>query len=254
MQFGERLWICPGERDRRCTGCSGRVVSTPVWRLAPALIRPPHYASSGSTLWHSTTRRCSIMAAAPASWRSRHSSSAVPGRPLWTSIRRRCVPLSTTPHSNDVRDRIIVSNHAGGVAGQFDVVVANILAGPLIELAESIAAHVRGGCLLALSGILSEQVGEVLEAYQPWIEFDEPEYREQDGQILGTTKRSKDRGLSDVYPVSRMRSCVSCYGRRSETGRGQSPLRRLWCRIQCTRAPFRRDARHSSQNRSACRT
>jgi ribosomal protein L11 methyltransferase len=83
---------------------------------------------------------------------------------------------------NDVRDRMTVSNHPRGVAGKFDVVVANILAGPLIELAESIAAHVKGGCVLALSGILSEQVEEVLTAYRPWIEFEEPEFREQDGQ------------------------------------------------------------------------
>ena len=83
---------------------------------------------------------------------------------------------------NDVRDRLAVTNHPVGVAGEFDVVVANILAGPLIELAESIATHVKGGCLLALSGILSEQVEEVLNAYRPWIEFNEPEYREQDGQ------------------------------------------------------------------------
>ena len=83
---------------------------------------------------------------------------------------------------NDVRDRMTVSNHPRGVAGKFDVVVANILAGPLIELAESIAAHVKGGCVLALSGILSEQIEEVLSAYRPWIEFEEPELREQDGQ------------------------------------------------------------------------
>jgi ribosomal protein L11 methyltransferase len=84
---------------------------------------------------------------------------------------------------NEVRDRMTVCNHLRGVAGEFDVVVANILAGPLIELSESIAAHVKGGCVLALSGILSEQVEEVLKAYQPWIEFEEPELREQGGQI-----------------------------------------------------------------------
>ena len=84
---------------------------------------------------------------------------------------------------NKVRDRIEVSDNRDDVSGEFDVVVANILAGPLIELAESIAAHVKGGCLLALSGILSEQVEEVLNAYRPWIEFEEPVLREQGGQI-----------------------------------------------------------------------
>ena len=84
--------------------------------------------------------------------------------------------------SNRVRDRMLVCNHARGIAGEFDVVVANILAGPLVELAESIVARVKGGCLLALSGILSEQVGDVLNAYSSWIDFEEPEFREQDGQ------------------------------------------------------------------------
>ena len=83
---------------------------------------------------------------------------------------------------NAVRDRLQVTNHARGIAGEFDVVVANILAGPLIELAKPLCAHVKSGCLLALSGILSEQVEDVLSAYQPWIEFEEPECREQDGQ------------------------------------------------------------------------
>jgi ribosomal protein L11 methyltransferase len=52
----------------------------------------------------------------------------------------------------------------------------------LIQLAESIAAHVAGGCMLALSGILSEQIDDVLGAYRPWIEFDEPVCRQQGGQ------------------------------------------------------------------------
>jgi len=83
---------------------------------------------------------------------------------------------------NDVQEQLLVTNSADSIDAQFDVVVANILAGPLIELAESIAARVKSGCLLALSGILSEQVDEVLTAYRPWIEFDEPVLREQGGQ------------------------------------------------------------------------
>ena len=96
--------------------------------------------------------------------------------------------------NNEVRDSMLVSNHARGVVGEFDVVVANILAGPLVELAESIAAHVKDGCLLALSGILSEQVGEVLEAYQPWIRFEEPDFREQDGQTWARLNGRRTEG------------------------------------------------------------
>ncbi len=45
-----------------------------------------------------------------------------------------------------------------------------------------VAGRVNGGCVLALSGILSEQVDQVIAAYRPWIEFDEPVSRQQDAQ------------------------------------------------------------------------
>jgi ribosomal protein L11 methyltransferase len=51
---------------------------------------------------------------------------------------------------------------AGGVA---DVVVANILAGALIELAPTLTAATRSGGHLALSGILSAQAPEVSACY-----------------------------------------------------------------------------------------
>jgi ribosomal protein L11 methyltransferase len=83
---------------------------------------------------------------------------------------------------NGVQDRLTVSASANDIEGPFDVVVANILAGPLAEMAATISEHVRPGGRLALSGILSEQAAGVLEAYASWVDFDEPEFREQDGQ------------------------------------------------------------------------
>lgn len=52
-----------------------------------------------------------------------------------------------------------------------DVFVANILAGPLGELAPLFAANVRAGGALALSGILEGQAPELVERYGEW--FDE---------------------------------------------------------------------------------
>jgi ribosomal protein L11 methyltransferase len=49
-----------------------------------------------------------------------------------------------------------------------DVVVANILAGPLIALAPKIAPHVRPGGALVLSGILVSQADGVTRAYAPY--------------------------------------------------------------------------------------
>lgn len=57
-------------------------------------------------------------------------------------------------------------------AATYDVVVANILAGPLVQLAPTISAHVRPGGRLALSGILAEQAEEVRAAYADLFELD----------------------------------------------------------------------------------
>jgi len=51
---------------------------------------------------------------------------------------------------------------------QATVTVANILANPLRVLAPVIAAHTRAGGRIALSGILEDQAGGVIEAYAPW--------------------------------------------------------------------------------------
>jgi ribosomal protein L11 methyltransferase len=52
--------------------------------------------------------------------------------------------------------------------GAYDIVIANILAQPLIVLAPLLA--LRGGRVV-LSGILHEQADEVLRAYDPWFDM-----------------------------------------------------------------------------------
>lgn len=51
------------------------------------------------------------------------------------------------------------------IAGAFDVVVANILANTLVELAPRIAAKLAPGGVVLLSGILAPQAGDVRAAY-----------------------------------------------------------------------------------------
>lgn len=50
-------------------------------------------------------------------------------------------------------------------AETYDVVLANILAGPLIALEPQLAARARAGGRIALSGILESQAAEVIAAY-----------------------------------------------------------------------------------------
>ena len=73
---------------------------------------------------------------------------------------------------------------------QADVMLANILAQPLIGLAPHLASRTRPGGDLVLSGILSNQVREVMAVYEPWFVMDEPEQREEWIRLTG---RRNDR-------------------------------------------------------------
>jgi ribosomal protein L11 methyltransferase len=66
-----------------------------------------------------------------------------------------------------------------------DVLVANILAGPLAELAPRFAAAVRPGGEIALSGVLEDQVDVVTAAYRPWFDIALTAAREGWGLIGG---------------------------------------------------------------------
>ena len=57
-------------------------------------------------------------------------------------------------------------------AGQFDIVVANILSNPLKVLAPMLANRVAPGGQLVLSGVLERQAEEVAAAYAPWLTID----------------------------------------------------------------------------------
>ncbi len=50
----------------------------------------------------------------------------------------------------------------------YDLVVANILAGPLMELADSFSTAVRPGGRALLSGLLLEQADDILTVYRRW--------------------------------------------------------------------------------------
>lgn len=68
-----------------------------------------------------------------------------------------------------------------------DMVLANILAGPLMSLADDISSRVKPGGKLVLSGILSSQAQNVIDAYAQDFNF-EP-IAEQDGWVrLAGTK------------------------------------------------------------------
>lgn len=73
-------------------------------------------------------------------------------------------------------------------AAHFDVVLANILAGPLVELAPQLLGHCRPGGRIVLSGILAEQADNVVAAYQDQVDLNPVTVRGDWTRIDGTRK------------------------------------------------------------------
>ena len=72
-------------------------------------------------------------------------------------------------------------------SGQYDTVLANILATPLKVLAPLLCAHVAAGGSLVLAGILERQTEELQQAYRPWLALQVTDA--QEGWVLLTATR-----------------------------------------------------------------
>lgn len=77
----------------------------------------------------------------------------------------------------------------GGRLSPADIVIANILARPLIELAPVLGQAMRRGGRLALSGVLAAQAEMVIGSYAPWIALQNE--ATEDGWVLLAGDRSK---------------------------------------------------------------
>ncbi len=173
MQFGERLWVCPAGKP-------------PPHGEDPVIVDlDPGLAFGTGT--HATTSLC-------LQWLDAHpprdrevldygSGSGIlavaalklGARELWAVDIDEQALLST--RDNATRNRVESRLHTGYPdrlpARRFDLLLANILANPLIELAADLAARVKPGGDIVLSGILAAQARAVREAYAPWFRLAE---------------------------------------------------------------------------------
>ncbi len=180
MQFGSGLWIVPGDQE-------APPEATHVLRLDPGL--------AFGTGTHPTTRLC-------LQWMDGHDFSgqtvvdygcgsgvlgivaAIKGAAEVICVDndpQALVATSDNATRNDVLDRIHVLMPAKFKVVPADVVLANILAGPLIELAPVLLASLRPGGYLVLSGVLQEQAEEVAQAYRKY--FDQLTITTDDGWV-----------------------------------------------------------------------
>ncbi len=168
MRFGDSIWICPWHIEPR-----------PEWGVVVRL--DPGLAFGTGT--HPTTALClEWMDAMKFSGKTVTDYGCGSGVLAVAAALKDAAKVFAIDHDpqaltatrdnalrNNVSERIETALPGELDDARADVVLANILAGPLIELAEQIAGLVRPGGSLVLSGILEEQADEVENAYQPLI-------------------------------------------------------------------------------------
>ncbi|HDO1329053.1 50S ribosomal protein L11 methyltransferase [Aeromonas veronii] len=185
MQFGERLWICPSWRD----------VPNPD---AVNVMLDPGLAFGTGT--HPTTALC-------LQWLDGLDltgktvvdfgcGSGILGIAALKLGAARVIGIDIDPQAiqasrdnatrNGVADQIELYLPADQPQDvEADVVVANILAGPLRELAPLIAGHGKPGSLMALSGVLESQAPELETIYGQWFEMDPTAVKEEWCRLSG---------------------------------------------------------------------
>ena len=185
MQFGERLWICPSWRD----------VPNPD---AVNVMLDPGLAFGTGT--HPTTALC-------LQWLDGLNltgktvvdfgcGSGILGIAALKLGAARVIGIDIDPQAiqasrdnaarNGVADQIELYLPADQPQDvEADVVVANILAGPLRELAPLIAGHGKPGSLMALSGVLESQAPELETIYGQWFEMDPTAVKEEWCRLSG---------------------------------------------------------------------
>ncbi len=172
MRFGRRLWVCPSWRE----------VPDPA---AVNLMLDPGLAFGTGT--HPTTALClewlDSQALDDCQVIDYGCGSGILGIAALLLGARQVIGVDIDPQALQAtrenlrrnhlaEDRLQVYMPAQTPAIQADLLVANILAGPLVELAPTLAGLVRSGGRLALSGLLAEQADEINAAYGSWFKLD----------------------------------------------------------------------------------
>jgi ribosomal protein L11 methyltransferase len=100
---------------------------------------------------------------------------AIAAKKLWpdaevTATDIDSVAIDVAKHHADINNVALKLHAMDGVSSfdkndQYDIVLANILAGPLVEMAEDITSIVKNGGLVILSGFLENQMQEIVTHY-----------------------------------------------------------------------------------------
>ena len=189
MQFGDKLWIVPSHR-------------IPPQPEAINILLDPGLAFGTGT--HPTTAMClewladqelhgksvidygcgSVILAIAAAKLGAHDILAIDNDP------QALLATQDNAVKNEVQQYIRCHGIQTPIAIHCDLLLANILAGPLIQLASLFADLVKPGGELVLSGILADQAQAVKDAYTAWFEIDSTTQRGDWIRLTGTRRKS----------------------------------------------------------------
>jgi ribosomal protein L11 methyltransferase len=187
MRFGARLWVCP--KDTGCPQPDAVVV-----HLDPGV--------AFGTGTHATTALC-------LEWLDRHppaglavidygcgsgilaiAASKLGAGPVYAvDIDPQAVAATLdNARSNGIEHGFSACLPEALQVPPVPLVIANILANPLCELAPRLSASLQPGGTILLTGILEHQVASVQAAYAPWLEFAGPVHRAEWVLLAGTRR------------------------------------------------------------------
>ncbi|MEH6471666.1 MAG: 50S ribosomal protein L11 methyltransferase [Halopseudomonas sp.] len=192
MQFGQRLWVCP----------STKPIPDPS---AANLILDPGLAFGTGT--HPTTALClewldqqELNNATLIDYGCGSGILGIAGlllgasKMIGTDIDPQALLASRdNAQRNNIDDSRVELYYPNQLAEHdtqacADILVANILAGPLVELANTLQTLVKPGGKLALSGVLASQTEQLIEAYSPWFELEAAVTREDWVRLTGVRR------------------------------------------------------------------
>jgi ribosomal protein L11 methyltransferase len=186
MQFGNRLWICPSWQ------------SPPDSDSINIMLDPGLAFGSGS---HATTSMClQWLAQAPLEGSEvidYGCGSGVLAIAAALLGANRVYGVDNDPqaivatvdnsHRNNIDDAVLTACLPEALPPlQVDILVANILAEPLLQLAEKFSILLKPGGKIVLSGLLPEQADTILNTYDRWFAMDTPVLEREWVRLSGT--------------------------------------------------------------------
>lgn len=185
MNFGDKLWICPS------------------WHTAPQqdainIMLDPGLAFGTGT--HPTTALClnwldqaDVKDKVVIDYGCGSGILAIAAALLGA---KRVIGVDTDPQAleatqaNAERNGVTIETYLPDACPDevCDLLIANILAGPLQSLSERLAGLTKSGAPIVLSGILESQAADVSQSYQTWFDMDAPVLKDEWIRLVGVKR------------------------------------------------------------------